>query len=104
VIFGTKLDPFKTPSKSKDVEEALFYVQKTIENGWSRSSLSHHIETRFYAREGKAITNFEMRLPAPQSDLTQQLLKDPYNFDFLMLRKEDEYAFPYRRSQQRQRP
>jgi predicted nuclease of restriction endonuclease-like (RecB) superfamily len=75
-------------SKSKDVEEAIFYVQKTIENGWSRSTLSHHIETEFYSREGKAITNFELRLPTPQSDLAQQLLKDPYNFDFLMLRKE----------------
>jgi predicted nuclease of restriction endonuclease-like (RecB) superfamily len=75
-------------SKSKDVEEALFYVQKTIENGWSRSTLSHHIETRFYDREGKAITNFELRLPPLESDLAQQLLKDPYDFDFLMLRKE----------------
>ncbi|WP_404787146.1 PDDEXK nuclease domain-containing protein [Altericista sp. CCNU0014] len=75
-------------SKIRDIEEALFYVQKTIENGWSRSVLSHHIETRFYYREGKAITNFELRLPALQSDLAKQLLKDPYNFDFLMLRKE----------------
>ncbi len=75
-------------SKSKDVGEALFYVQKTIENGWSRSVLSHHIETGLYSREGKAVTNFELRLPSPQSDLAQQLLKDPYNFDFLMLRKE----------------
>jgi predicted nuclease of restriction endonuclease-like (RecB) superfamily len=75
-------------TRSQDMDEAIFYVQKTIKNGWSRSVLSHHIKTRFYVREGKAITIFELRLPAPQSDLAQQLLKDPYNFDFLMLRKE----------------
>lgn len=74
-------------SKIRDVEEALFYVQKTIENGWSRSILSHHIEAQLYQREGKAITNFEMRLPAPESDLARQLIKDPYNFDFLTLRE-----------------
>jgi predicted nuclease of restriction endonuclease-like (RecB) superfamily len=75
-------------SRSKDIEEALFYVRKTIEHSWSRSSLRHHTDTALYNREGKAITNFELRLPTPQSDLAQQLLKDPYNFDFLMLRKE----------------
>jgi predicted nuclease of restriction endonuclease-like (RecB) superfamily len=75
-------------TKIRDIEEALFYVRKTIEHGWSRSNLRHHIETQLYHREGKAVTNFEMRLPAPQSELAQQLLKDPYNFDFLMLRQE----------------
>jgi predicted nuclease of restriction endonuclease-like (RecB) superfamily len=75
-------------SRSKDIDEALFYIRKTIEHGWSRSNLRHHVETQLYHREGKAVTNFEMRLPAPQSELAQQLLKDPYNFDFLMLRKE----------------
>jgi predicted nuclease of restriction endonuclease-like (RecB) superfamily/ribosomal protein S25 len=75
-------------SRLKKIDEALFYVRKTIEHNWSRSSLKHHIETQLYDREGKAVTNFELRLPEPQSDLAQQLLKDPYNFDFLMLRKE----------------
>ncbi len=74
-------------SKIKDQGEALFYVQQTIQNNWSRAVLTHHIESRLYQREGKAITNFKATLPAPQSDLAQQILKDPYNFDFLLLRK-----------------
>jgi predicted nuclease of restriction endonuclease-like (RecB) superfamily len=78
-------------TKIKDIDKALFYVQKTIQNNWSRSVLSHQIESKLYQREGKAITNFETRLPEPQSDLAQETLKDPYNFDFLMLReKHDE--------------
>jgi predicted nuclease of restriction endonuclease-like (RecB) superfamily len=78
-------------TKIKDIDEALFYVQKTIQNNWSRSVLTHQIEGRLYQREGKAITNFETRLPEPQSDLARETLKDPYNFDFLMLReKHDE--------------
>ena len=74
-------------SKIKDQGEALFYVQQTIQNNWSRAVLTHHIESRLYQREGKAITNFKATLPSPQSDLAQQILKDPYNFDFLLLRK-----------------
>lgn len=74
-------------SKIKEQDEALFYVQQTIQNNWSRAVLTHHIESRLYQREGKAITNFKATLPAPQSDLAQQILKDPYNFDFLLLRK-----------------
>lgn len=72
-------------SKCKDIEEALFYIQKTIENNWSRSVLIHQIESGLYERQGKAITNFDKTLPAPQSDLAQQIIKDPYNFDFLTL-------------------
>ena len=72
-------------SKSKTTEKAIFYVNKTIENGWSRSVLTHQIESDLYEREGKAITNFAETLPAPQSDLANQLIKDPYNFDFLTL-------------------
>jgi predicted nuclease of restriction endonuclease-like (RecB) superfamily len=74
-------------SKIKAVDEALFYVQQTIQNNWSRAVLTHHIESCLYQREGKAVTNFKATLPAPQSDLAQQILKDPYNFDFLLLRK-----------------
>jgi predicted nuclease of restriction endonuclease-like (RecB) superfamily len=72
-------------SKCKDTDEALFYVQKTIQNNWSRSILIHHIESGLFKRAGKAITNFEAALPAPQSDLAREILKDPYNFDFLTL-------------------
>lgn len=72
-------------SKCKDVTEALYYVNKTIEHNWSRNVLTHQIESGLYLREGQAVTNFATTLPAPQSDLAQQLLKDPYNFDFLTL-------------------
>jgi len=72
-------------SKCNNTEDALFYVQKAIENGWSRSVLVHQIESGLYKRAGKAVTNFPQTLPEIQSDLAQQLLKDPYNFDFLTL-------------------
>lgn len=71
--------------KCHNVNMALYYVQKTIEHGWSRSVLVHQIESNLYEREGKAITNFSQVLPKPQSDLAQQILKDPYKFDFLAL-------------------
>jgi predicted nuclease of restriction endonuclease-like (RecB) superfamily len=72
-------------SKCKKTEEAVFYVQKTIQNNWSRSVLTHHIESNLFKRDGKTITNFEATLPTPQSDLARETLKDPYNFDFLTL-------------------
>ena len=71
--------------KVKDVKEATFYINKTIENNWSRAVLEYQIETNLYARQGKAITNFNQTLPAPQSDLANEIMKDPYNFDFLQL-------------------
>ena len=77
--------------KSKDIQEALFYVDKTIENGWSRSVLEHQIDGELYKRLGNAVTNFDNRLPALQSELAKQTIKDPYNFDFLTIRdKHDE--------------
>jgi len=75
-------------TKCKNVTEALYYVNRTIERNWSRNVLTHQIESGLYEREGKAITNFAATLPAPQSDLAQQLIKDPYSFDFLTLTKE----------------
>jgi predicted nuclease of restriction endonuclease-like (RecB) superfamily len=74
--------------KLKDNEERLWYAQKTIENGWSRSMLETWIESNLYSRQGKAITNFHAKLPKPHSDLAQQSLKDPYLFDFLTLHEE----------------
>lgn len=71
--------------KVKDNEERLWYVQKTIDNGWSRNVLVHQIEGGLFERQGKAQNNFERALPAPQSELAEQILKDPYNFDFLEL-------------------
>lgn len=74
-------------SKIKTTEQALFYVQKTIQNNWSRVVLTHQIESGLYLREGKAVTNFKATLPEPHSDLARQMLKDPYHFDFLMLKE-----------------
>ena len=73
------LDMVKTP------DERIWYVQQAIQNGWSRNVLVIQIEGGLYRRQGKALTNFQATLPAPQSDLAQQLIKDPYNFDFLTL-------------------
>ena len=74
-------------SKSKNIEEAIFYSNKTIENNWSRSVLLHQIELNLYERHGKAITNFTETLPTPHSELTTETLKDPYKFDFLTLQE-----------------
>ena len=74
--------------KVKDSAQRLWYVQATREHGWSRNVLVHQIESNLYNRQGKAVTNFERTLPAPQSDLARELLKDPYNFDFLTLGEE----------------
>ena len=74
--------------KCKNIEEALFYIDKTLENGWSRNVLEHQIDSGLYERMGKSITNFDNRLPKPQSDLAKQIVKDPYNFDFLTIKEE----------------
>ncbi len=74
--------------KIKSEEERFWYINKTIELGWSRNVLVHQIESDLYHRQGKAITNFKRTLPSPQSELAQQILKDPYNFDFLTLGEE----------------
>lgn len=72
----------------KDPQERLWYVRETVANGWSRAVLEMQIESRLFQRQGGAITNFDKTLPKPQSDLAQNLVKDPYNFDFLTLGKE----------------
>ena len=65
--------------KVKETQIRLWYAQQTIEHGWSRAVLVHQIESSLYERQGKALTNFEQALPAPQSDLARELIKDPYN-------------------------
>lgn len=70
-------------SKVKEPLQRLWYAHKTIEFGWSRSVLVHQIESDLFSRQGKAITNFPETLPTAQSDLANQLLKDPYHLDFL---------------------
>lgn len=71
--------------KVKDPVQRLWYIQQTIEQGWSRNVLVLQIESGLYQRQGSAVTNFEQVLPKPQSDLVQQIIKSPYNFDFLCL-------------------
>lgn len=71
--------------KVKDAEMRLWYMRAAVDYGWSRDVLAHQIDTGLYQRQGQAVTNFDRTLPAPQSELARQLLKDPYNFDFLTL-------------------
>jgi predicted nuclease of restriction endonuclease-like (RecB) superfamily len=75
----TILDKVKIPT------EREWYIRRTIQNGWSRNVLIQQIETGLYRRQGKALTNFTRTLPEQQSELAQQIVKDPYNFDFLTL-------------------
>jgi predicted nuclease of restriction endonuclease-like (RecB) superfamily len=72
-------------NKIKDTGELLFYITQALENGWSRDVLALQIKSNLHKRQGKAITNFKNTLPAPQSDLAQQTVKDPYTFDFLTM-------------------
>jgi predicted nuclease of restriction endonuclease-like (RecB) superfamily len=74
--------------KVKDQVQREWYIRATIEHGWSRAVLVHQIESDLYGRQGAALTNFQATLPAPQSDLAQQIIKDPYNFEFLGLGQE----------------
>jgi len=72
-------------NKLKTQEQRLWYAQKAVEHGWSRNILEMQIETNLFGRQGGAVNNFARTLPAPQSDLGQSLLKDPYHFEFLTL-------------------
>jgi len=72
----------------KNMNERLWYVNMTIEEGWARDELIGSIKRNWFKRYGKAITNFESRLPSPHSHLAQQTLKDPLHFDFLEIRDE----------------
>ena len=71
--------------KIKQVDEALFYINQTIEHNWSRAILTLQIEQNLFARQGKAISNFNATLPEQQALMATQILKDPYNFGFLTL-------------------
>lgn len=68
-------------------EKALFYIHQTVENGWSRNMLLNFIGTGLYERQGKALTNFKQTLPSEDSDLAQELTKDPYSFGFTGITK-----------------
>jgi len=69
----------------KDPNERAWYMGQAVERGWSRDMMMRQIESDLYRRQGRAQTNFTRTLPATQSDLARQVLKDPYNFDFLSL-------------------
>ncbi len=75
-------------SKIKNIAEAEFYCIETINNGWDRDTLEIQIEAQLFLKKGKAITNFQQTLPAAQSKLAMETLKDPYNFDFLELQND----------------
>ncbi len=70
---------------AQDKETRAWYIQKTIEHGWSRDILRMQVAARHHLNLGHAQTNFAANLPKPTSDLAQQLLKNEYNFDFLGL-------------------
>ena len=70
-----------------NVEKAIFFIKKIIENGWSRAVLLNFLDTNLYERQGKAINNFQESLPNAQSDLAKEITKDPYNFDFISIRE-----------------
>ncbi|OQC07317.1 MAG: hypothetical protein BWX80_01108 [Candidatus Hydrogenedentes bacterium ADurb.Bin101] len=69
--------------KCSDQPTRLWYAQKIVENGWSRNVLAMQIESGLYQRQGKAVNNFALTLPPPDSDMAAQVFKDPYLFDFL---------------------
>ena len=75
--------------KVKDPQQRIWYIEKTAENGWSHNVLIHQIESSLYERQVLAdkVTNFEHRLPSPQSELAVQTMKDPYVFDFIPFRE-----------------
>lgn len=70
-----------------NVDKAIFFVRKVIENNWSRGVLMNFLDTDLYERTGKAINNFHSTLPKPHSDLAQEMTRDPYNFDFIAIRE-----------------
>jgi len=74
-------------SKAATLEEAIFYLQQTITNQWSRDILALQIKSHLYQRQGKSVTNFKTTIPEPLSDLAQQTLKDPYIIDFVLMSK-----------------
>lgn len=76
---------FLVLEKVKVVEDRRWYMRQALQEGWSRDVLAAMIKSGAHARQGAAVTNFKASLPAPQSDLAQQTIKDPYIFDFLTL-------------------
>lgn len=77
-------------SKCGTLDEALFYIDATIQNNWSRPTLKEKLLVNLYKTQGKAITNFNEKLPAEFAEKATSILKDQYYFDFVQL--PDEYV------------
>lgn len=80
VPWGHHIDIF---TQSKSIPEALFYIEQTIANGWSRPELNAEIDDDLYNKQSKAVTNFDEKLPASYSGLAKAILKSPYDFGFI---------------------
>ncbi len=80
VPWGHHIDIF---TRSKSVEEALFYIDETIRNDWNRPELDAEIDDNLYGKQGHVLTNFDEKLPAPYSGLAKAILKSPYDFRFI---------------------
>lgn len=79
-------------TNSQSLDEALFYINKVVEEGWSRSWLEAQMAAKLFKTQGTAVTNFDKTLPMPQRELAKELLKDEYNFEFLTMKaKYDEH-------------
>lgn len=72
---------------AKTLDEAIFYIQKTITEGWSRQTLSNCLSANIYNEHGRALTNFTQQLPLIQSRLAQEIVKDNYDLSFISLRQ-----------------
>ena len=75
-------------SNCRSLDEALFYINKVAEEGWSRSCLENQMDAKLFQAQGAATTNFSRTLPSPQGELAKEILKDPYHFGFLTLAEE----------------
>ena len=80
VPWGHHIDIF---TRCKSVPEALFYIEQTIRNNWSRPELSAEMDDDLYAKQGRVVTSFDEKLPAPYSGLAKAILKSPYDFSFI---------------------
>lgn len=74
-------------NKVNSIEEAIFYINQTSQNNWSRDTLALNLKSKLFQRDGKGVNNFEATLPQPLSDLAVQTIKDPYVFDFFSFSK-----------------
>lgn len=77
-------------TKSKSLDEAIFYINKVAAEGWSRSKLESQMGKHLFLTQGAVVTNFEQTLPLAQIQLTKEILKDPYHFGFLRMKEEYE--------------